>query len=554
MEPQEAEDLIRRRFREAGVSVLDLVVRTYPGETIFVVTVGADSLPSGANVGVELDGELRAGGLAAFVSVRPAEERAKGVPTGAVKLGVKDPRATELVRLVTSRSRTSEIQPSLSYVRDTAANISTATTPRHHLIFGRRGAGKTALMLETKRIVEQTGSLTMWMNIQTYRHEDPIRVFLWWTASFCETVQSYYSGRTAAPQVVVDATELLDAANQLLSLSQPDPGEVQRIVPRIQRMLNRFLSGIGRSLFIFLDDFHYLPRNQQPQVLDMLHGAVRDNNAWLKVAAIRHLARWFQSSPPLGLETGQDADHIDLDVTLQDPSRAKAFLQEMLQRYSSHVNVGSLFSLFAPESLDRLVLASGAVPRDFLILSAESVRRAQAREKARQVGVQDVNKAAGDAAQIKINELEDDLASNEGEAIRTVNGLTTVRRFCLDERKSTYFRIDFKDKEHHPDYYGVLASLLDLRLIHLVNPSLSDEKRAGERSEVFMLDLSQFSGQRLKRFIRALDLVQGHLAMRDTGRKDSTRLGNTPHALLSILRRGPLFQLDALAPLQLGAA
>jgi AAA ATPase domain len=554
MELQEAEDLIRQRFKAAGISVLDLVIRTYPGETIFVVTVEPDFLPIGANLGVELDGELRAGGLTGFVSVRPAEERTKGAPTGAVKLGVKDPRATEFVRLVTSRSRTSEIQPSLSYVRDTAANISTATTPRHHLIFGRRGAGKTALMLETKRIVEQSGSLTLWMNIQTYRHEDPIRVFLWWITSCCEAIQSYYAGRASSPQVVVDATELLDAANQLLSMSQPDPGDVQRIVPRVQRMLNRFLSGIGRSMFIFLDDFHYLPRSTQPQVLDLLHGAVRDNDAWLKVAAIRHLARWFQSNPPLGLESGHDADHIDLDVTLQDPSRAKAFLLEMLQRYTAHANVGSLLSLFAPEALDRLVLASGAVPRDFLILSAESVRKAQAREKARQVGVQDVNKAAGDAAQVKINELEDDLASNVDEAVRTVSGLSTIRRFCLDEKKSTYFRVDFKDKEQHTDYYGVLASLLDLRLVHLVNPSLSDEKRAGERSEVFMLDLSQYSGQRLKRFIRVLDLVQGQLAMRDTGRKDSTRVGNTPHALLSILRRGPLFELDAFAPVELGTA
>jgi AAA ATPase domain len=541
-----AEELIRSKFQGASVAVRDLTVRTYPGETIFVVSVHPDDLGIGASVGVEVDGLLQAAGMSAFVSVRPAEDREKALPSGAVKLGVKDARALELVRLLTSRSRTSEIQPSLSYVRDTAANIATATTQRHHLIFGRRGAGKTALMLETKRIIEGAGSLSLWMNIQTYRHEEPVRVYLWWITLCCESIQAFYTGRTTTPQVVVEATELLEHAQQALAPAALESTDIHRLIPRVQHLLKRFLSGAGRTMYVFLDDFHYLPREQQPEVLDMLHGSVRDCDAWLKVAGIRHLSRWFQTTPPLGLETGQDADHIDLDVTLQDPARAKAFLQEVLQRYAANVRLGSLFKLFAPDALDRLVLASGAVPRDYLTLSAESMRKAQARDKARQVGVQDVNKAAGDAAQVKINELEDDLASNAGEAVRTVQGLNRVRHFCLDETKSTYFRVDFKDKERHPDEYGVLASLLDLRLIHLVNPSVSDEKRAGERSEVFMLDLSQYSGERLKKFIRALDFVQGHLAVRDTGRKGTTRIGNTPHAMLSILRRAPLFDLSML--------
>ena len=61
-------------------------------------------------------------------------------------------------------------------------------------------------------------------------------------------------------------------------------------------------------------------------------------------------------------------------------------------------------------------------------------------------------------------------------------------------------------KEEPPEEYDLLSNLLDLRLLHLLEPSLSDPHRAGERSEVFMLDLSQFSGQRLKHFLHVLDL------------------------------------------------
>ena len=48
---------------------------------------------------------------------------------------------------------------------------------------------------------------------------------------------------------------------------------------------------------------------------------IRD--VWLKVATIRNLSRWFDPSTQTGLQIGHDADALDLDVTLQDPARAK---------------------------------------------------------------------------------------------------------------------------------------------------------------------------------------------------------------------------------------
>jgi hypothetical protein len=266
----------------------------------------------------------------------------------------------------------------------------------------------------------------------------------------------------------------------------------------------------------------------------------------LKIAGIKHLSQWYQAHPPLGLQTGHDADHIDLDLSLQEPSRAKEFLEAVLQRYAAYVRIRSISNVFSREALDRLVLASGAVPRDYLVLGSGAIERAKRRENARLVGGQDVNNAAGDAAQVKVRELEDDLASYEGYAEKTLTALQLVRSFCLEEKRWTYFRVDFKDKEGLVEEYELLTSLMDVRLIHLLNPSVSDERRAGERFEVFTLDLSQFSGQRLKKYIRVLDFVGGHMVSRETGRTKSARVGDSPKALLGILRRAPLFELSRL--------
>ena len=537
-------DLVRTRFAKAGIPLAALEIRSFPGETIVVVRVEPRLLEEGAALGNALDRDLASVGFNGFVTVRPTD----GLPeriVGAAKRGVLDPRASELVTLLTARSRTSEIQPSLSYIRDTSENIGRVTTPRHHLIFGRRGAGKTALMVEAKRLITERGDVAVWENIQTYRRASPSQAFVGVSLRLCEQVQMFYQDRKA-PSILAEASTLAENLNRLTGFESVSEAVVNPLIPRLQRLFQRFSAMSAVSTFIFLDDLHYLEERGQPVFLDMLHGAIRDAAVWLKIAGIRHLLNWFQPHPPVGLQTGHDADHIDLDVTLENPAHAKQFLEKVLSTYAEHVNIKSLSNILSGKALDRLVLASGAVPRDYLVLCADAIREAQKREKVRGVGVQDVNKAAGNAAKVKLAELEDDAASAGEVTAQILDGLKTIRRFCIDEKSSTYFRVDFQDKESHTSEYGILQELLDLRLTHLVDGSLSDEKHAGRRSEVYMLDLSQFSGQRLKRKLRVLDFEAGHLVLKATGTKEPHKVGSTPNQRLGILRRAPLFELANL--------
>lgn len=540
------EAVVRQRFEEAGIRLLAVDRRDFPEETIFIARVGEVDVDAAVVVGNRLDRELQGSGFDGFVTVRAAKD-APSEQKGAMHRGVGDPRTTDLVNLLTTRSRTSEAQPSLLYIPDAAQNISTATAARHHLIFGRRGAGKTALMVETKRLTEAEGHLSCWVNIQTLRHEAANRAFLWVAKRLAEVMQVAVKRTAKMPAVMTYIADILNTIDRLIADTETSDVTVNRLIPRMQTILQRFLASEGRRLYIFIDELHYLPIREQPKLLDLVHAICRDCDAWMKVAAIRHLARWFQANPPLGLETGHDADHIDLDVTLENPLRAKAFLEEVLKSYAKHVGISSILTVFSPSALDRLVLASGAVPRDYLVLSANAVRQAQRRANAHTVGVQDVNKASGDAAKLKIAELEDDAASLESSARLVAEAAQRVRAFCIDEKKYTFFRVDFRDKESHSSEYGLLQSLMDLRLVHLVSASLSDEREAGRRAEVFMLDLSYFTSQRFKRGLRALDFEGGHIVLKETGSSAPMRVGDTPNRLLGLLRRGPLFELAAIS-------
>ena len=234
-----------------------------------------------------------------------------------------------------------------------------------------------------------------------------------------------------------------------------------------------------------------------------------------------------------------------MDVTLEEPSQAKTFLERVFLRYARHVGISSLSSILSPTALDRLVLASGAVPRDYLTLSARAISQAQKREKARRVGVQDVGQAAGEAAKVKIAELEEDAASIEDTPSR-IKGLDQILTFC-DAKSCTFFRIDFRDKENRPNEYSIIRELMDGRLIHLVRASLSDIQKAGRRYEVYMLDLSQFSSERFKLRIKTLDFQKGYIVFRETGTTMEPRKGDTSKKLSNLLRRGPLFELQQLS-------
>lgn len=550
MNEKSVKTAVQLKFQDHGIEIGDLEIRSYPGETIVIVRVGKSDLSNAIPLGNDLDAELNDQGFKGFVTIKESvEKKNRSMAKSGKVISLDAPQVQELAKLLNARSRTTEIQPSLEYIPEAKNFIETVVSPRHHLVFGRRGSGKTALLAEAKIRLLSKDQLAVWINMQTYRHETAYRSLLAVIERICDLVQIHFNDSQRIPTVLADSQRLGEEVQRLLSKETVSEAKTRQLIPKTQRLLRKFSDTADAAVFLFIDDFHYLERSTQPLFLDMLHGCVRDVPAWLKIATIQHLSRWFESSTQLGLQSGHDATIVDLDLTLQDPNAAKEFLEKVLSVYCLHCGISSLADVFSKQNaLDRLVLASGAVPRDYLTLCSTSLQEARGRSRARLVGAQDVNKAAGDAKQRKLDELEDDAAATEGESRLVVDALQKIRRFCIDEKGWTYFRIDFRDKEQHMDQYGILQMLVDLRFVHLVERSLSDERQAGQRSEIYMLDLSQFAGQRLKRKLNVLDFADGSfvLKMRTQGASED-RIGDTPNRRLSLFRRSPMFELGLLA-------
>jgi hypothetical protein len=532
---EELDASLTRLFAEAGVGNVTIDHREFPDEHWAVVHVPVSLLVASQAVVPEAESLVREVFLPpteAIVVVRPlAPSEALHEHEDSGQLA--RPAVDQLIQLLEARSRTSDALPSLRYVEDPRASLSVVSVQRHHIVYGRRGVGKTALLLEAKRIAEDAGHATVWINAQTLRRLDADQAFLTLAERLARAV-----GVRGGASMGSSFASLTEIANQIrMHLASGD--ESSRFVSSLIATLNGALRGVLREdlmrAYVFVDDFYLLDIAVQPQILDRLHALTRDTNAWIKLASIERLTRLFEPSSRIGLEIPHDATTIDLDVTLEDPAAAQAFLERVLLDYTTAAGISTPRSIVKQDALSRLVLASGGVPRDYLNLLAASIVGARKnRALAREVGKEDVARAASDAARTKRRDLEQDVGDK---AARELGGVLDALASGVKEAGFTYFlvRVD----EPTGTNFERLGRLVDLRFCHLVQSSLSDQHRPGVRYEAYVLALSEFAGVRLQRGLQVLDLSSGTWTLKRTGAQGSSeRLDGTKFR--DRLRRAPV--------------
>lgn len=536
---------VSKLLAKAGIAPTKIDERTFPDEHWIIVFVAEESLVAAQSLAGSIERSLNEisshPGLSFVVNFRPSaftEKPADEVTSGGRRLARR--QVDQLIQLLEARSRTSEALPSLKYVEDPRASLAAIGASRHQLIYGRRGVGKTSLLLEAKRIAERHGHVVIWINAHVLRQLDPAAAFSVIAENVLATLAK--QGGSSGSE---SFTRLQHQSKELAALRATDK-LTHKLVGKKLPDLNSALRAVLREdlvrLYIYIDDFYLLPLTVQPVILDHVAGMLRDCNGWLKIASIERLTRPFEPSSKVGLEVPHDASNVDLDVTLEDPAAAQKFLEAVLTNYLTTAGIKKPSSIAKGEALGRLVLASGGVPRDYLNLFASSIVVARsARVLTREVGKEDVAVAAGGAARSKKRDLELDVASENAAIL--LRSLESISKY-VKSRGFTYFLVNVGQKMHRS--YELLSQLVDLRFAHLVESSISDQHRPGVRYEAYMLDLSEFSDVRLKRGLNVLDLEDGQWTWRLTGKaRTMQRLAGSQ--LRDRLRQAPLLDLDELA-------
>jgi hypothetical protein len=294
----------------------------------------------------------------------------------------------------------------------------------------------------------------------------------------------------------------LESGRELTETTRRDKIQyLHRHIIDFQKLFEKIVSLSNTDVFIFMDDLYHIRRQDQAQVLDYFHRVVKGRSVWLKAGTIRHRTDWYHhGDPPIGLKLGDDCDDIDLDVTLEKYELAKAFLLQILDQLTVEAGLESHADLLAEGGVERLVLASGGVARDFLTIFRRTIdiaRERGATYRGERINAEDVNVAAGEHDTAKRDELKRDTLDERTELERA---LQRIQNFCV-ANKANCFMVE-RDAESKGQ--SILGELVDLRFVHVAESRTTVRDAPGKLFTAYMLDISQYTGERRRRELQMI--------------------------------------------------
>lgn len=453
---------------------------------------------------------------------------------------------------------------------------------RHHLVFGRRGSGKSSLLTKAKADLTIDRIPIAWVDLESFKgHSYPdllisiliktLQAFEKWLSTYAgasanrtiwskmrrkpsrkpfnkktlATLQAELSAKVIelekelhtieAAKIVEESGETTqDLSGKTLSLSAGYGGAsagagvsrnqnrssdskrkeefvrskvdfLRRHVIEYQNLFDRIVDLADSEIYLILDDLYHIRREDQPKVVDYFHSIAKGHRLWLKIGTVRHRSVWYQhGNPPVGVKRGDDADDIDLDLTLERYKIASDFLEKVLDRLTQECGL-EREEILTDGAFERLVLASGGVARDFLGILRRSVdvhRNNQTAATRSKITAEDVNVAAGEYDGAKQEEFRNEIYDDEIDGLRAV--FEEIKKFCLDDVKCNCFLIEQGAQGKH---INSIHELVDLKLLHKIKSrvSVKTKTQVGKLFEAYMLDLSQYAGARKRRDLEMIE-------------------------------------------------
>ena len=360
----------------------------------------------------------------------------------------------------------------------------------NHLVYGRRGSGKSSLLAYAMHTCRAKESPYAWVDMQTYAQRDDVQV----TIDVLQDVLRQCGNHSSDFDQVASARTVLDG----LAKTQEDAKaekQLKRLLPRIKHALSSVAEKSG-DIFIFLDDLHVLAAEAQSRFLSHIYSAFRGNRCHLKISGIEQFSHPWNSGENFGLQSPHDAQILKLDYNLTMPDKSRDHIESILDAHAQFSGLPSVSFLCGTGALSRLVWVAAAVPRDALNLFVQAMTRAAARGEKR-VSITSINAAASDMAEQKMRDMQQDLRDDS--EVQMV--LDRIKDFCISKKRKNAFLLEIKNED---PFFRNIQALIALRLVHVIHEGITPHE-AGRRYQALLLDYGFYVGIRAA---KSVDLFQ----------------------------------------------
>lgn len=263
-------------------------------------------------------------------------------------------------------------------------------------------------------------------------------------------------------------------------------------IGRYRALINKWLEEMGYdSLYILVDDFYQIDLLHQPLVADYLKRLLRGIPCYLKVATVRNRSLLFvkDNLTEAGLQAAHDYTSLDLDFSLDDFARARNFLSTILRNVCKDrldpLNPDSLFASGGVDALDILTEASGGNPRDFINLLHDIIAAKRMSRAKTPITHSDILVSI---VNYYDKEIKRDMERTYLNFHVISSFLKQVITVC-QENTDIGFYVANKDLKNYPAISSLIGQLADSRFIHLLTSAYDPPARADRPASVYVMSM-----------------------------------------------------------------
>lgn len=378
---------------------------------------------------------------------------------------------------------------SARYIRSVSGDEEQIVSHGNHIVYGRRGAGKSSLLAYLMHDLRQEKLPYAWVTIQTYSGRSDLAVIAEVLIDITNQIKAYSENPTDFEDLLPILETISDSSGQ-----SEDLNLLNRILPKIRRIFGQ-LAAIRGNLFLFLDDIHVISELLQPVLLDKLYSIARGNRIYLKISGIEQFVKLRDVSLRQGMETPGDIQVVRLDYNLTMPDKSRQHIHEILNSHAVYCGLQNVDYICGDGVIDRLVWVAAGVPRDALYLFSQAISESGLKNY-KKVSISSINVAASEMTQEKLRDVKVDASGKYDEVNKL---LDSIRNFCVTEQRKNVFLIEIQSEN---PVFQMIEELIALRLLHILSAGLTP-REVGRRYMALMLDYGFYVGFRAA---RAVDL------------------------------------------------
>lgn len=274
---------------------------------------------------------------------------------------------------------------------DPRGHMERLDSKQNHVVFGRRGAGKSSLV---KALDGKSTALTIFVNVEDFKDISFPNVVLHVLKASFVKVEAYLKslgwfdvgifarsklrkqlrneiGRlsiaiaspdSSSQDITTNLESSAEAQGNAVLGSFKSAGKVvtkkgKQVVETVpidklralklalseyKALMSRLSSALGeKPIYLVLDDLYFVPKASQPFLVDYFHRMTKDTPLFLKIATIKHRTKLYTkvNGSPTGAELGHDAFQIDMDYTLDKFEDLQTFMRQLLDSANQHSSV-----------------------------------------------------------------------------------------------------------------------------------------------------------------------------------------------------------------------